>query len=196
MDGFKFQIYFTPEAILGKYILRNSTIERLKNQVSFIEFCGYKNSRFVWRVKFLHLGTLSTDATGQLDVLGHNGDTLGMDGAQVGVLEKSNQVSLRGFLEGLDCGSLETQVSLEVLSDLTDKTLEGQLSDEKLSGFLVSSDLSKSNCSWSVSVWFLDSTSGWGTLASGLGSQLFSWSFSTSGFSCSLLGTGHFCLIF
>jgi histone H3 len=119
-----------------------------------------------------------------------------MDGAQVGILEKSNQVSLGGFLKGLDSGSLETQVSLEVLSDLTDQTLEWQLSDEKLSGFLVSSDLTKSNSSWSVSVWFLDSTSGWGTLTSGLGSQLFSWSLTSSGFSGSLLGTSHFCLIF
>ena len=33
------------------------------------------------------LSSLSTDAAGQLDVLGHDGDTLGVDGAKVGVLE-------------------------------------------------------------------------------------------------------------
>ena len=138
------------------------------------------------------LGTLSTDATGKLDVLGHDGDTLGVDGAQVGVLEESNQVSLRCFLESLDGGSLESQVSLEVLGDFTDKTLEWQLSDQKLSGFLVSSDLSKSNSSWSVSVWLLDSTSCWCRFASCLGGELLSWSFTSGRFSCCLLGTGHF----
>ena len=34
-----------------------------------------------------NLGALATDATGQLDVLGEDGHTLGMDGAEVGVLE-------------------------------------------------------------------------------------------------------------
>ncbi len=35
---------------------------------------------------------------GKLDVIGHDDDTLGMDGAQVGVLKETNQVSLRGLL--------------------------------------------------------------------------------------------------
>ena len=44
------------------------------------------------------LRALSTDAAGELDVLGHDGHTLGMDGAQVGVLEKSDKVSLGSLL--------------------------------------------------------------------------------------------------
>ena len=40
------------------------------------------------------LSSLSTDAAGQLDVLGHDGDTLGVDGAQVGVLEEADDVRL------------------------------------------------------------------------------------------------------
>jgi hypothetical protein len=44
------------------------------------------------------LSTFATDATGQLDVLGHDSHTLGVDSAQVGVLEQSNQVGLAGFL--------------------------------------------------------------------------------------------------
>ena len=50
------------------------------------------------------LGTLTTDATGELDVLGHDGDALGVDGAQVGVFEESDQVGLGGFLKGHDGG--------------------------------------------------------------------------------------------
>ena len=46
------------------------------------------------------LSTLATDTAGKLDVLGHDGHTLGMDGAQVGVLEQTDEVSLAGLLEG------------------------------------------------------------------------------------------------
>lgn len=46
----------------------------------------------------IRLSTLATNATGQLNVLGHNGDTLGVNGAQVGVLKQADQVGLRGFL--------------------------------------------------------------------------------------------------
>jgi hypothetical protein len=45
------------------------------------------------------LGTLAADATGQLDVLGHDGDALCVDGTQVGVLEETDQVSLAGLLQ-------------------------------------------------------------------------------------------------
>jgi len=38
-------------------------------------------------IQQLRLGSLSTDPPGQLDVLGHDGDTLGVDSAQVSVLE-------------------------------------------------------------------------------------------------------------
>src|SRR4051812_35485507 len=37
---------------------------------------------------------LSTNAARELDVLGHDGDALGMDGAQVGVLKEPNEVGL------------------------------------------------------------------------------------------------------
>ena len=76
------------------------------------------------------LSTLSADAPGQLDVLGHDGNALGVNGTQVGVLEKTHQVSLRGFLQSHDGRRLEAQVSLEILGDLTHQALEGQLPDE------------------------------------------------------------------
>ena len=46
-----------------------------------------------------NLSSLSTDAAGQLDVLGHDGDTLGVDGAQVGVLKQPDEVGLTGLLQ-------------------------------------------------------------------------------------------------
>jgi len=66
------------------------------------------------------LGTLSSDSSGQLDVLGHDCDPLGVDGTQVGVLEKSDQISLASLLKGPNGGTLESQVSLEVLGNLSD----------------------------------------------------------------------------
>ena len=78
-----------------------------------------------------------------MDVFGHDCDTLGVDGAQVGVLKQTNKVSLAGFLKCHHGRALETQVGFEVLSDLTDQTLEGQLADQQLRGFLVSPDLTK-----------------------------------------------------
>ena len=145
----------------------------------------------VWLSTWKHLSTFSTDTASQLDVLGHDGDTFGVDSAQVGVLEQSNEVGLASLLEGQDSGALEAEIGLEVLGDFTDQTLEWQFSDQKLSALLVTSDFTESDGSRPVSVWFLNSTSGWCTLASGLGSQLFPWSLSSGGFSSGLLCSCH-----
>ncbi|KAK6728828.1 hypothetical protein RB195_006095 [Necator americanus] len=117
-------------------------------------------------------GTLSTDTASKLDVLGHDGDTLGVDGAQVGVLEETDEVSLGGLLESHHGGRLEAKVGLEVLGDLTDEALEGQLADEQLGRLLVATDLTKGDSSWAVAMRLLHSSCGWGRLAGGLGGQL------------------------
>ena len=59
-----------------------------------------------------HLSALAADAAGELDVLGHDGDALGVDGAEVGVLEETDQVRLGCLLEGEDGGGLEAKVRL------------------------------------------------------------------------------------
>ena len=46
------------------------------------------------------LGTFATDTTGQLDVLWHDADTFGVDCAQLGVLEETDQVGFTSFLQG------------------------------------------------------------------------------------------------
>ena len=127
----------------------------------------------------------------KLDVFWHDSDTLGVDGTQVGVLEKTDKVGLGGFLEGQDGGSLESKVTLEVLGNLTDKTLERQLADEKVSGLLVTADLTKSDGSRSVSVGLLDSSGGGGRLAGSLGGELLARSLSSGGLAGGLLGSGH-----
>ena len=142
------------------------------------------------------LSSLSADAAGQLDVFGHDGDPLGVDGAQVGVLEEADQVSLAGLLQSHDGGALEAQVGLEVLGDLPDQALEGQLADEQLGGFLVAADLSQSHGTGPVSVGLLHSAGGRGALTGGLGGELLPGSFSSGGFTGGLLGSGHLETIF
>ena len=141
--------------------------------------------------EFKSLSSLATDSPGQLDVLGHDGDTLGVDGAQVGVLEQTDEVSLAGLLESHDSRGLEPEVSLEVLGDLSHQTLEGQLADEELSGLLVSPDLTESHSSGPVSVGLLDSSGGGGRLPGSLGGELLPGSLSSGGLTGGLLGTGH-----
>lgn len=68
-----------------------------------------------------------------------------MDGAEVGVLEERDEVGLDGLLQGTDGGALEAEVGLEVLRDLTDETLEGELADEELGRLLVATDLTESD---------------------------------------------------
>ena len=137
------------------------------------------------------LSTLSTDTASQLNVFGHDGDTLGVDGAEVSVLKQTNQISLAGLLKGHDGRALESQIGLEILSDLTDQTLEGKLADQKLGGLLVSPDLTESHGTRSVPVWLLHATSSGSGLTSSFGSQLLPGSFTSGGFTCSLLGTSH-----
>jgi hypothetical protein len=107
-------------------------------------------------VEARRLRTLTAETAGELDVLALDGDTLGVDGAKVGVLEEGDEVGLNGLLERTDGGALEAEVGLEVLSDLTNKTLEGQLADEKLSRLLVATDLTESDGSGLVAVGLLD----------------------------------------
>jgi len=137
------------------------------------------------------LSTLATDPPGQLDVLGHDGDPLGVDGAQVGVLKQANQVGLAGLLQSHDSRALEPQVGLEVLGNLPDQALEGQLADEQLSGLLVPPDLTEGHCARPVPVGLLHATGGRCTLPGSLGGQLLPGGLASSGLPSGLLGTSH-----
>ena len=139
----------------------------------------------------MNLSTLPTDATGQLDVLGHDGHPLGVDGAQVGVLKQTNQVSLAGLLKSHDSRALEAQIGLEVLGNFPDQTLERQLADQQLSGLLVATDLSQSHCAGPVTMRFLHSSGRWCAFASSLGGELLSRSLSSGGFTGGLLSSCH-----
>ena len=151
--------------------------------------CGPRRSRMCkWGKK---LSSLSTNAASQLNILGHDGDTLGVNGAQVGVFEETHKVSLGSFLQSHDGRRLEAKISLEVLSDLTNQPLERQFADQELSALLVTTDLTKSDSTGPVPVRLLHTTSGGCGFASCLGGKLLARSLSSSRFTCGLLSTGH-----
>ena len=50
------------------------------------------------------------------------------------------RLKFKSHLKSSNSGTLESEISLEVLSNLTDQPLEGKFSDKQLSALLVSSD--------------------------------------------------------
>lgn len=114
-----------------------------------------------------------------------------MDSAQVGVLKETDEVGLAGFLESHDGGALESEISLEILSDFSDQALEWQLADQKLGRLLVTTDLSEGDGTGPVTMGFLNSTGSRRALASGLSGQLFPGGLASGTLTGGLLGTGH-----
>ena len=141
--------------------------------------------------RLCHSSSFTTDATCQLDILGHDGDPLGVDGADVGVLEQPHQVSLACLLNGHDSRSLEAKISLEILGDFPDEPLEWPLPQQQFSCLLVPPDLPQCNSARPEPVWLLHPSSSRGTLSCSFGSQLLPWCFASSGLASSLLGSCH-----
>jgi len=62
--------------------------------------------------------TFSSETAGKLEIFGLDGDTLGVDSSQVGVLKERDEVSLSSFLESHDSGRLEAEIGLVVYRQL------------------------------------------------------------------------------
>jgi hypothetical protein len=137
------------------------------------------------------LSAFASDPARQLDVLGHDGDALRVDRAQVGVFEETDEVGFAGLLQSHDGGALETEIGLEVLCDLTNETLERQLADQQLGTLLVATDLTEGYSAGPVAMGLLDATGGRCALAGSLGGELLPRSLTTGGFTSGLLGTRH-----
>ena len=85
-----------------------------------------------WSPIIGHLGSFTTDSACQLNILWHDGNSLCVDGTEIGVFKDSYQIGFTGFLESHDSRRLESKVGLEVLCDFADQSLEWKFSDEKL----------------------------------------------------------------
>jgi hypothetical protein len=109
-----------------------------------------------------------------------DGNTLGVDSSQVGIFEKRDKVCLSSFLKSHDGRRLEAEISLheekrvrtmeseseqvityfEVLSNFTDKSLEGEFANEQLGRLLVTTNFTESHSSGPEAMGLLHTTSG------------------------------------
>ena len=139
---------------------------------------------------YTHL-LLVADATSQLHISGHDRHTLGVDGAQVGVLEQRHQVRLSSLLKSHDGRTLETEIVLEVLRHLTHQSLEGELADQQLRALLILADLTKSHGTGAITMGLLHGSGSGRGLAGSLGRHLLARNLSSSTLTSSLLSTSH-----
>jgi len=137
------------------------------------------------------LSTLAPNASGELNVLWHDGHALGVNGAEIGVLKETNKVGLGGLLEGRDGRALEPEISLEVLRYFTNQTLERELPDQELCALLVLPNLTERHRPWPESVRLLHAAGGRSRFSGGLRRQLLARCLSAGGFASGLLGTSH-----
>lgn len=86
---------------------------------------------------------LTPNSPGQLHIFGHDCNSLGMNGAQVGILKETDKIRFCGLLQSQHSRALEPQVCLEVLGNFANKPLKGQLPDQQFGGLLVFSNLSE-----------------------------------------------------
>ena len=108
------------------------------------------------------LGTLTADSAGKLDVLGHDGHSLGMNCAEVGIFKEAYQICLGGFLQRHHSRGLESQVGLEVLGNFSNEPLERKFPDKELGALLVSPDLPQGYCTRPVPMGLLNTSCCWG----------------------------------
>lgn len=138
-----------------------------------------------------NLSTFASDPASELDILRHDGDTLSVDGAKVGVLEEADQIGLAGLLQRHHSGTLETQIGLEILSDLANQPLEWQLADQELGALLVAADLTEGDGAGPVTMRLLDTAGSRRALAGSFRRQLFPGRLATGRFTGGLLRTCH-----
>ena len=79
------------------------------------------------RTRFLSL--LPMNMARQLDIFGHNGDSLDVYGTQVRVLEQSNEISLCCLLQCQDHPASKMEVRVEVLGNFPHQSLKWELPD-------------------------------------------------------------------
>ena len=104
------RIHFISISHICSYI----NVAPLINNVHLGYVCQERVKQYEWRIS--HFYTQLTEMfngshlPSKLNVLGHDGDALGVNGTQVGILKQANEVSFRCLLEGKYSRALETKV--------------------------------------------------------------------------------------
>lgn len=136
---------------------------------------------------------LTTQTACEGKILGLYSDTLRVNGGEIGVLKEGDEVSFCCLLQSHYSRRLEAQVRLEVLRDLADETLEGELPDKKLSRFLVATNFAQCHRSGAetMGLFYTSRCGGGRCLTRRLGSELLAGGLATGGLASGLLGTSH-----
>ena len=116
--------------------------------------------------------SITSDSSSEVHILLHDGNSVGVDGTKVGILENSDQVGLGTLLESLECVRGKSEVAVNTGGNRLDESHEWSSWDHVGHGFLVLLDLSEGNSSWLESdlslltISFLDSLGSSGGLLS------------------------------
>ena len=76
----------------------------------------------------ISLFSLSSDFSSKLHISGHDSNSFGMDGTEIGIFEKLNEISFRSFLKCMEGGALESKFLVKGMGDFSYKSLERKLS--------------------------------------------------------------------
>jgi len=79
---------------------------------------------------YFWLDPLAADPPSEFDVLNHDGNTLRMQGAEIGILKETHKIALGCFLKGSNRGRLKSNTNLYVLSDLSDEPSKRNLPNQ------------------------------------------------------------------
>ena len=137
------------------------------------------------------LVTLLTDPPREFHVFRVDRDTLGVNGAEIGILEETGEVVFGTLLKSQDAFRLPAHVGVELHRNLFHKALEGQLAKEKLGRLLVATNLAESDGAGPVAMRLFYACIHRRGLTSGFSGKSLARSFSTRALVSRLLGASH-----
>jgi len=94
------------------------------------------------------LFALAADASGQLHVSGHDGDTLSMERAEIRVLKQTDEMRFTSFLQREDRKTLKSDVVPHVLSYFLHQPTKGSLPHQKIRRSLVTTNFPQRYSAW------------------------------------------------
>ncbi|KAK4850180.1 hypothetical protein QYF36_004511 [Acer negundo] len=133
------------------------------------------------------LSSLASDPPSELNVLGHDSDSLSVNGTQISVFKQTHQIRLSCLLKSSHYAALEPHIGLKILSNLSHKSLERKLPYQKLCALLVLSYLSQRHRSGFETVRLLHSSGFRSRFPGSFGGQLLTWRFAYVGLPCRML---------